>query len=142
MSQGLFNALLMGPKESEGARKVIKLVAFYGFVTVGLSVAMLFIPYEPLQEAIAQRIESKMFIIISAVFSYICFFFLLKEKLWAPSLLLALTMIDFIFTYMETREFMGSVSGIELLLYGTALQSAYFLKKAKRSALEVQTQND
>lgn len=133
MSQGLFNAMFMGPKEPEGARKVIKLVAYYGFITVSLGVSILFIPYEPLQEAIGELVGSKWVIIGSAVISYICLYFLLKEKLWAPSVLLSLTIIDFILNYMETGDFFGSFSGIAFILYGSAVQSTYYLKKLNQS---------
>lgn len=129
MSQGLFNAMFMGPKEPEGARKVIKFVAFYGFITVALAVAILFVPYEPLQAAIGDKLGGKGVLISAAVISYICFYFLLKEKLWAPSLLLVLEIADFILNYMETGDFFGSFSGVAFILYGTALQSTYYLKK-------------
>lgn len=129
MSQGLFNAMFMGPKEPEGARKVIKFVAFYGFITVALAVAILFVPYEPLQAAIGDKLGGKGVLISAAVISYIFFYFLLKEKLWAPSLLLVLEIADFILNYMETGDFFGSFSGVAFILYGTALQSTYYLKK-------------
>jgi len=128
MSQGLFSAMFKGPTESEGARKVIKFVAYYGFITVAFGVAILFIPYEPLQAAIGEKIGNKWIIVIAAAISYICFFFLLKEKLWAPSILLALEIIDFILNYMETGKFLGSFSGVAFILYGTAIQSTYYLK--------------
>ena len=129
MSQGLFSAMFKGPTEPEGARKVIKFVAYYGFITVALGVAVLFVPFEPLQAAIGEEIGSKWIIVSAAVVSYICFYFLLKEKLWAPSVLLGLEIIDFILNYMETGKFFGSFSGIAFLLYGTAVQSTYYLKK-------------
>lgn len=129
MSQGLFNAMFMGPKEPEGARKVIKFVAFYGFITVALAVAILFVPYEPLQAVIGDKLGGKGVLISAAVISYIFFYFLLKEKLWAPSLLLVLEIADFILNYMETGDFFGSFSGVAFILYGTALQSTYYLKK-------------
>jgi len=129
MSQGLFSAMFKGPTEPEGARKVIKFVAYYGFITVAFSVAILFIPFEPLQAAIGEQIGSKWIIVSAAAISYVCFFFLLKEKLWAPSILLALEFVDFILNYMETGNLFGSFSGIAFILYGTAIQSTYYLKK-------------
>jgi len=134
MSQGLFNAMFMGPKETEGARKVIKFVAYYGFITVALGVAILFIPFEPLQAVIGEKIGSKWIMIGPAAISYICFFFLLKEKLWAPSVLLTLAIIDFILNYMETGKFFGSFSGISFILYGSAIQSTYYLKKINQAS--------
>jgi hypothetical protein len=133
MSQGLFSAMFKGPKEVEGAKKVIKFVAYYGFITVAFGVAISFVPYEPLQTAIGEAIGSKWIIVSSAAISYVCFFFLLKEKLWAPSILLALTIIDFILNYMETGKFFDSFSGITFILYGSAIQSTYYLKKKKDS---------
>lgn len=132
MSQGLLSAMFMGPKEVDGARKVIKFVAYYGFITVAFGVAILFIPYEPLQTVIAERIGSRWIMVGAAAFSYVCFFFLLKEKLWAPSILLALEIADFIFNYMDIGEFFASFSGVDFLLYGSAIQSTYYLKKQNK----------
>jgi len=133
MSQGLFSAMFKGPTEPEGARKVIKFVAYYGFITVALGVALLFVPFEPLQAAIGDKVESKWILISAAIVSYICFFFLLKEKLWAPIVLLALEVADLILNYMETGDFFGSFSGVAFILYGTAVQSTYYLKKLNQN---------
>ena len=40
MSQGLFSAMFKGPTAPEGARKVIKFVAYYGFITVALGLGI------------------------------------------------------------------------------------------------------
>jgi len=133
MSQGLFSAMFKGPTETEGARKVIKFVAYYGFITVAFGVAILFVPFEPLQTAIGEKIGSKWILVSAAAISYVCFFFLLKEKLWAPSILLALEIIDFILNYMESGNFFGSFSGVAFILYGSAIQSTYYLKKHNES---------
>jgi hypothetical protein len=140
MSQGLFSAMFKGPTEPEGARKVIKFVAYYGFITVALAVAVLFIPFEPLQAAIGEKAGGKWVIISAAAISYVCFFFLLKEKLWAPSILLALELADFALNYMETGKFFGSFSGVAFILYGTAIQSTYYLKKLS-STTDIQLEN-
>jgi hypothetical protein len=145
MSQSLFSAMFKGPTEPEGARKVIKFVAYYGFIAVAFGIAILFFPFEPLQAAIGEKIGTKWVLVAAAAISYICFYFLLKEKLWAPSLLFALEIIDFILNYMETGKFFDSFSGVAFIFYGAAIQSTYYLKKksiSSESELETEHNND
>ena len=141
MSQSFFNALLMGPKETPAAKKVIKFVAYYGFITIALGTAILFIPFEPLQNALNESMPNKWPLVGAALFSIICLVFLLKEKFWAPCLLIAVTLGDMIITYMETKSIPGSFGSITLILYLSAAQATYFLMKQKKNeTLETQTQ--
>ncbi|WP_221799437.1 hypothetical protein [Oceanobacter mangrovi] len=133
MSQGLFNALFTGPKNPEGARKVTKFVAIYGFITVTLGVAIFFIPYEPLQSAIGERQGDKWMAIVLGLISLMFFYFLLKEKVWAAVALLAVETADVAVGYMESGNFFDSFSGVVFFLYASALQSALYLRKQNKS---------
>ncbi|MFC3151471.1 hypothetical protein ACFOEK_10575 [Litoribrevibacter euphylliae] len=139
MSQSFFNALFMGAKEPEGARKVVKFVSYYGFITVALGIALLFIPFEPLQVAIGKHFGSKWVFLGAAAVSYVCFFFMLKEKIWAPTVLLILEVLDFIVGFQETGDFFDSFSALPLLLYGSALHSIHYLKKFEKESKEIAT---
>ncbi len=132
MSQGLFNALLMGAKETGSAKKVIKFATFFGLITIGLGISILFIPFEPLQVVINKNLPDKSYLFAAAAFSVFCLFFVYKEKLWAASILVLLILVDMIITYIDTKGLPGGVVCMQLIVYGSAAQAIYFLGKQKK----------
>lgn len=132
MPQGLFNALFMGAKETDSAKKVIKFATFFGLITIVLGLSILFIPFEPLQIAINERIPDKGYLFAAAAFSVFCLLFVYKEKLWASSILVLLILVDIIITYIDTDGLPGGIVCIQLIVYGAATQATYFLNKQKK----------
>lgn len=136
MTQKLSSAFFMGPKEPEAARKVIKLAAYFGFISISLALIVLVIPYAPLQAAIDQNITSRLIVFGAAGFSIICLIFMLKEKFWAPCVLTVLTVADMGLAFMETGDIPSSLECIKLVIYASATQAVYFLKKNKETLLD------
>jgi hypothetical protein len=131
MSQGFFKALFFGPKEEAVARKVIKFVSYFGLITVGLALIVIFMPYAPVQDMLSERMLNKWAMLITSSISILCFIFLYKEKLWAPCVLIALTLGDVILTYMDTSELPGMLASFSLLFYFSAAQAVHILNKNK-----------
>ncbi|MFT5594094.1 MAG: hypothetical protein ACI8SR_002481 [Oceanicoccus sp.] len=132
MSQGLFNALFMGAKETESAKKVIKLASYFGFASIALVITILFIPFEPLQDAINKVIPEKGVVIGLAAFFAIGLYFLLKENMWAACIIVALIVSGIIITYISTKEFPSAFECIQLIIYGSAIQAIHFLGRNQK----------
>lgn len=135
MSQGLFNSLFIGPKEPQAARKVIKFVTYFGFVALGIALAVIFMPYEPLQKVLSEAMPSKWPFVAASLISIICLVFLYKEHFWAPCTLVALKLVDIVLAYMETGDFPGGIDCFTLVFYLSAAQAVYFLKKQKSESI-------
>jgi hypothetical protein len=137
MAQSFTNALLVGAKDEKMAIKISKGISIYGFIMVMLGLSLLLLPYEPLQSLISESTQNRTILYITAAISSLLLYFLYLGKFWAAAVLLGLTIIDGVITYLDTNKISGSFKIVDIFLYLAAAQATYFLLKNKPSNVEI-----
>jgi hypothetical protein len=132
VSQSFINTWFHGAREEKSARKIIKFMTYYGFITVTFAIVITFMPYQPFQDLMDQSFSEKMIFLVSYFVSITCLVFLMKEKFWAACLLLALPVVEMILTYFVKNQLPSAFSIINAVFYLQAVKAIYFLQVQKR----------
>ncbi|WP_087024113.1 hypothetical protein [Thaumasiovibrio subtropicus] len=127
MSQGFFNALIMGPKEVPAAQKVAKFVACFQLFFLIIAGAVLLLLNDTVEVEVPELFHSIELLIGLLGVQAICSVFLFKGKFWAAIALIVIEVVNSVAGYLETGDIMGSVNGLSMLLLISALQATNFI---------------